>query len=78
MIARKRDQRAYHPDADATQRRVESRFTDFQSVEGVIAAHRNDDYDMDTGALLSTARVLSRRLNPHLPEGLFSRTYVPS
>jgi hypothetical protein len=78
MIARKRDRRAYHPDLDAAQQRVESRFSDFQSVDGVVAAHRNDDYDIDTRALLSTARVLSRRLNPDLPEGLFRRSHVPS
>lgn len=76
QIGRKRDQRAYHPDVDSTQRHVESRFSDFQSVDGVVAAHRNDDYDLDRSVLLSTARVLARRLNPDLPENLFSRAYV--
>ncbi len=77
QMARKRDQRAYHPDVDATQAHVESRFSDFQTVDGVVAAHLSEDYNIDTGALLSTARVLARRLNPDLPEGLFSRSYRP-
>ena len=76
-IARRRDRRAYHPDADTTQQNVETRFSDFQAVDGVIAAHVNEDYDLDSGALISTARVLTRRLNPDLPEGLFERSYTP-
>lgn len=77
LLVRKRDERAYHPDVDSTQQHVESRFSDWQSVDGVVAPHLNADYNIDTGALLSTARVLSRRLNPDLPEGLFSRSYQP-
>jgi hypothetical protein len=77
LITRKRDQRAYHPDVDATEQHVESRFSDFQTVDGVVAPHLNEDFNIDTGAQLSTARVLARRLNPDLPEGLFRRTYVP-
>ncbi|HYD73595.1 MAG TPA: hypothetical protein VEF55_10680, partial [Candidatus Binatia bacterium] len=69
--------RAYHPDADLTQQNVETRFSDFQAVDGVIAAHLNEDYDLDSGALISTAHVLTRRLNPDLPEGLFERSYMP-
>lgn len=76
-IARRRDRRAYHPDADTTQQNVETRFSDFQTIDGVIAAHVNEDYDLDSGALISSARVLSRRLNPDLPEGLFERDYTP-
>lgn len=78
MIARKRDQRAYHPDVSTTQQHVESRFSDFQTVDGVVAPHLNQDYNIDSGALLSTARVLARRLNPDLPEDLFSRSYRPA
>lgn len=77
LIARKRDQRAYHPDVDSTQRHVESRYSDFQTVAGVLASHRNEDYDLDRATLLATARVLARRLNPDLPEGVFDRTYRP-
>lgn len=77
QIVRRRDRRAYHPDADTTQQNVETRNSDFQAVDGVIAAHLNEDYDLDSGALISSARVLTRRLNPDLPEGLFDRSYTP-
>jgi hypothetical protein len=77
QIARRRDRRAYHPDADTTQQNIETRFSDFQAVDGVTAAHLNEDYDLDSRALISSARVLTRRLNPDLPEGLFERSYTP-
>ncbi len=78
MVVRKRDERAYHPDNDLTKKRVESRYADFQPVGGVVAAHRNDDYDLNSGKLLSTSRVLKRVLNPSLPPGVFERTYKPA
>jgi hypothetical protein len=77
QIVRRRDRRAYHPDADQAQQNVETRNSDFQAVDGVIAAHLSEDYDLDSGALISAARVLTRRLNPDLPVGLFERTYTP-
>lgn len=78
MIARKRDERAYHPDADETKQRVESRFSDFQKTDGVLYSNRNEDIDLNTGETLSTNRVLSRAINPELPEGLFERGYQPT
>lgn len=76
-IARRRDRRAYHPDADQTQQNVETRFSDFQTVNGVVSADLNEDYDLDSGAKISSARVLTRRFNPDLPENLFDRSFVP-
>ena len=71
QAVRRRDERAYHPDVSMDKKRVESRSLDFQSVDGVVAAHRNEDYDLDSGKLLSVNRVLSRRINPALPGRLF-------
>ena len=73
QAVRRRDERAYHPDISQAKQRVESRSLDFQAVEGVVAAHRNEDYDIDTGKLLSVNRVLSRRINPALPADHFDR-----
>jgi hypothetical protein len=70
---RRRDERAFHPDVDPTKKRVETRLLDFQPVEGVVAAHRNEDYDLTTGKLLAVNRVLSRRINPPLPANHFDR-----
>src|SRR4029453_3711569 len=75
LSARRRDERAYHPDADTTRQRVKTRLPDYQAVDGVVAAHRNVDYDLDTGAVLSTNQVTSRILNPELPTNLFEGNY---
>ena len=73
QAVRRRDERAYHPDVSQKQQRVESRSLDFQSVGGIVAAHRNEDYDLDTGKLLSVNRVLARWINPKLPASYFDR-----
>lgn len=78
LFARRRDERAYHPDNDTTRQRVETRFSDYQAVDGVLAAHRNVDVDLATGATLSTNQIRRRTLNPVLPEGQFERTYRPA
>jgi len=76
QIVRRRDRRAYHPDADATEQRVETLYSDFQAISGVIAAHRNIDVDLANGAILATNQVTRRVLNPELPAGLFDRAYI--
>ena len=73
LAVRRRDERAYHPDVSDTKQRVETRFADFTAFEGVVAAHLNEDYDLATGKLLSTNRVLSRRINPPLQPDYFDR-----
>lgn len=78
LITRKRDERAYHPDADQTKKRVESRFSDFQQADGVVHSNRNEDFDLNTGEVLSTNRVVKRTINPDLPAGLFERGYHPA
>jgi hypothetical protein len=70
---RRRDERAYHPDMDLTIKRVETRFSDFVSVDGVVAPHRNVDLNLADGSVLSTNRVLARRINPSLPADHFDR-----
>ena len=78
QIVRRRDRRAYHPDADSTEQRVETLYSDFQTVAGVVAAHRNVDVDLGNGATLATNQVTRRLLNPELPAGLFDRAYIPA
>src|SRR5215217_3126624 len=56
--------RAYHPDVNTTKQSVETLFSHFTSVEGVVAPHINQDFDLTSGKLLSTCRVLARRINP--------------
>jgi hypothetical protein len=73
QAVRRRDERAYHPDNDPTKQKVESRFYDFQSVDGVVASHRATDIDLVTGKILSTNRTLARNINPPLAADYFDR-----
>jgi hypothetical protein len=73
QAVRRRDERAYHPDNDQTKQRVESRFSNFRSVDGVVDSHLATDFDLTTGKLLSTNRTLSRQINPALPADYFDR-----
>jgi hypothetical protein len=73
LAVKRRDERAYHPDVSMDKKRVESRSMDFQAVDGIVAAHRNEDYDLTTGKLLSVNRVLKRSINPQLPADYFDR-----
>jgi hypothetical protein len=75
LFARRRDERAYHPDADTTRQRIETLYLDYRAVDGVVAAHRNVDSDLDTGAVLSINQMTRRTLNPELPTNLFDRNY---
>lgn len=73
QAVRRRDERAYHPDVDPTKKRVETRYSEFTAVGAVTLAHRNDDFDLANGQLLSVNRVLARTINPVLPADYFDR-----
>jgi hypothetical protein len=77
LLVRRRDRRAYHPDADATQQRIETLFSDFRSVDGVVASHHDVDREVGSGTVLASHQVTRRILNPRLPPGVFDRTYQP-
>ncbi|HEX6218770.1 MAG TPA: hypothetical protein VFZ35_05810 [Sphingomicrobium sp.] len=73
QAVRRRDERAYHPDVDPTKQRVESRFYDFVLVDGVVASHRSADFDLATGKMLGSSRVLDRQINPPFAADHFDR-----
>lgn len=73
QAVRRRDERAYHPDVSTTKQQVETRFSEFVSIEGVATAHLNTDFDLATGKILSTNRVLARHPNPRLSSDYFER-----
>jgi hypothetical protein len=70
---RRRDERAYHPDVDPTNQKVESRFYDFVAVDGVVASHASEDFDLASDKSLASSRVLKRIINPQLPADHFDR-----
>lgn len=74
LAVRRRDQRAYHPDVDQKkQQQIETVYSDFQKVGGVVQAHNDTDFDLTTGKAMGSHPVLRREVNPSLPADYFDR-----
>lgn len=73
LAVRKRDERAYHPDIDATEIQIESRPSDFRKLEGVLFSNLNTDIDLEKGEVLSSNTVTARQINPALCTNYFNR-----
>ncbi|HEV2567285.1 hypothetical protein [Sphingomonas sp.] len=58
-IVRRQDRRAYHPDVDSTEKRIESRFSDFRAQDGIVSPWLAEDYDLDSGARIGRTETLS-------------------
>lgn len=76
LAVRKRDERAYHPDIDPQQIRVETVPSEFAETEGVIFSDASEDRNLDTKEILSTNHVLSRTINPEFCPTYFDRERV--
>lgn len=66
MIARRRDVRALHPDADPTEKLIENQYFDFQDFCGVLSPAASRQIDAISGAELQTTKVIEQKCN--LPE----------
>ena len=64
LIERQRDERAMHPDADLTKKRLESRFSDFRRVDGVLRSFKEQTFDLANGELQQTILLKAVRTNP--------------
>jgi hypothetical protein len=72
VITRRRDVRPLHPDVDPTPTTIESRFSDFRQVDGVVFAFANKDTDLATNKILETTNVRSIKVNPQFDPAIFS------
>lgn len=72
-IERRRDVRALHPDQDATERRIETRWSDFRPVAGVLRPFRSRQVDLATGEVLQRTEVKRIEVNPEFPDDVFGR-----
>ena len=72
LITRRRDVRPLHVDVDPTPTTIESRFSDFRNVDGVLFAFVSTDADLATGKILETTSVRSVKLNPQFDASIFS------
>ena len=73
LITRRRDARPLHVDVDPTPTTIESHFSDFRKIDGVLFAFANTDADLATGKILETTSVRSVKLNPQFDASIFSK-----
>jgi hypothetical protein len=72
LIERQRDERALHPDADATKKWIERRFSDYRAVEGRQVAFKEEQYELRTHTLLQTTTLTEVETNPRFRPEVFS------
>jgi hypothetical protein len=72
LITRRWDVRPLHVDVDPTPTTIESRFSDFRHVGGVLFAFASTDTDLATRKLLETTTVRSVKVNPQFNAAIFS------
>jgi hypothetical protein len=58
QIVRRQDRRAYHPDLDSTEKRIEGRFSDFRMTDGVVSAWHGEDWNLDSGQRIGWTETL--------------------
>ncbi|HEX4707987.1 MAG TPA: hypothetical protein VH229_09695, partial [Candidatus Udaeobacter sp.] len=71
LITRRRDARALHVDVDPTPTTIESCFSDFRKVDGVLFPFATTETDIATGKVLETTRVHSIKLNLQFDPAIF-------
>lgn len=71
LIERERTRRAMHVDVDPAEQWIETVYSDFRPVSGVLYPHQHVERVVDSGELLSTATIRSIRINAALDESRF-------
>ena len=77
-ISFRRDYRPLHPDVDPRPRWVETRFSDFRSVGGVLFPFRESVVERETGRLLESSRVLELEVDPCIQDADIRRPQIPA
>ena len=68
QMALQRDHRAIHPDVDPTPIWMESRNSDFRTVEGVAFPFASRQHELETDQWMQTTQILSLELSPPLTD----------
>ena len=76
-IERSRDVRAPHPDVDPKKTLLETAWSDFRSVDGVLRPFVETQTDLATGKRNQTVTVQSIRKLPALADALFVKGSPP-
>ncbi|GJL92981.1 MAG: hypothetical protein DHS20C04_26400 [Hyphococcus sp.] len=73
LIASSVNTSALHPDIDSTEVRQETFYFDYQKVGGVLFSNRSEKRNLDTGDVMQTSAITSRRINVALDPAQFER-----
>jgi hypothetical protein len=75
-ITRRREVRALHPDIDPTPTTIETRYSDYRSIDGLWFSFSSQNVDLQTGKVLETVRVKTIKVNPAIDPAIFTRRDV--
>jgi hypothetical protein len=71
LIARGRDVRAAHPDIDPKKIEIETTWSDFRTVDGVVRPFESTETNLNDGKWIQTATVTSIKSLAALPDRIF-------
>ena len=71
LIDRGRDFRAFHPALNSQKTWVETRWSDYRSVDGSLYAFKSVNIDLNTGKELAVTGVTAIKVNPTIDSRLF-------
>jgi hypothetical protein len=71
LIERTRVKKALHPDVDPTEKWLETHFSDFRKIDGVLRSFKNVEIELESGAVIQTATVKGIITNPSLDDSMF-------
>lgn len=72
LVTRRRDVRPLHVDVDPTPTTIESNFSNFRKIDGVLFAFDSTDADLVTGKILERTSVRSVKVNAQFDASIFS------
>ncbi len=72
LVTRQRKMHAIHPDMDPTERWIETRSSDFRTIDGVVRSFRSVDWDLNTGEQVQVIEIRRVELNPSLDVSIFA------
>jgi hypothetical protein len=78
LIDRRRDLRAFHPDLDSTKRYIDKKYSDYQSVSGVLTAFKEEQFDLRSGTRVNESTVKAMTYNHLYSVASTSRSFRPA
>ena len=71
LIDRGRDFRAFHPGIDPHQTWVETHWSDYRPVQGLLYSFASENMDLNTGKQLALQKLTSLKINPKFDPAVF-------